>query len=207
MEDDWLAWSKRIYALASTGVFFGAHEFDKERYQEIADIAQSMMAALGDVPLSRVVELFPDHGSGYVTPKIDVRGAVIRDDQILLVQEKSDGLWTLPGGYADVGYSAAENIVKEISEEAGLEVRATKLYAVFHKAKHEYRADARDFYKFYFLTEEVQDQMPQAGHEVSAADFFSLDALPPLSTGRVIEQHIALAFDFHRDPNQAPRFD
>ena len=207
MEDDWLAWSKRIYALASTGVFFGAHEFDKERYQEIADLAQSMMAALGQVPLNRVVYLFPDHAKGYVTPKIDVRGAVIRGDQILLVQEKSDGLWTLPGGYADVGYSAAENTVKEISEEAGLKVRATKLYAVHHKAKHDYRADARDFYKFFFLTEELEDQEPSAGHEVSAAEFFPLSALPPLSTGRVIERDITLAFDFYREPELATRFD
>ena len=207
MEDLWLAWAKRVYALASTGVFFGAHEFDKERYQEIADIAQSMMAALGAVPLNQVVGLFPDHGQGYMTPKVDVRGAVIRDNHILLVQEKSDGLWTLPGGYADVGYSAAENIVKEISEEAGLDVRATKLFAVHHKAKHAYRADARDFYKFFFLTEELHDQTPNAGYEVSAAEFFSIDALPPLSTGRVLERDINLAFEFYRDPGQATRFD
>lgn len=166
-----------------------------------------MMAALGQVPLNRVVELFPDHGRGYVTPKIDVRGALIRDGRVLLVREKSDGLWTLPGGYADVGYSAAENIVKEMSEEAGLDVRTTKLFAVHHKAKHRYRQDARDFYKFYFLTEAVSDQEPDAGFEVSEVGFFSPDALPPLSTGRVIEHDIKLAFEHHNNPELATRFD
>ena len=207
MEDKWLTWSKRLYALASTGIFFGAHEFDKERYEEIAEIAQSMLAALGDVPLDKVQNLFPDHGQGYATPKVDVRGAVIRGDSILLVKEKMDGLWTLPGGYADVGLSAAENVVKEISEEATMTVRATKLYAINHKAKHEYNQDPRDFYKFFFLVEELGEQEPSAGYEVSDVRFFHRDQLPPLSTGRVIANDIARAFEFHQDESLVTLFD
>lgn len=207
MENEWLSWSKRLYALASTGIFFGAHEFDRERYEEIAEIAQMMLASLGNVPLERVSGLFPDHGEGYATPRVDVRGAVIRGDEILLVREKLDGLWTMPGGYADVGLSAAENVVKEIQEEATMDVAAVKLYAVKHKAKHGYRPDVRDFYKFYFLTEEVCEQEPSAGYEVSDVAFFNRQDLPPLSTGRIIAADIEAAFQFQADPARHTLFD
>ncbi len=202
-----MSWTKRLHGIASTGLFFGADEFDKERYQEISDIATAMLAALGDVPLERVPQLFPDHGQGYATPKVDVRGAVMRDDRILLVREKSDGLWTLPGGYADVGISAADNCVKEISEEATLKVKATQLYAVRHKAKHPYNQDPRDFYKFFFLAEELAEQEPKAGYEVEAAEFFPRDGLPELSKGRVIAADISAAFDCRDDPAYLTVFD
>ena len=123
------------------------------------------------------------------------------------MQEKIDGLWTLPGGYADVGFSAAENACKEVWEEAGIEVRATRLIAVRHKAKHPYPADVRDFYKFMFLCEQVGDGQPTPGAETQGADFFSLDDLPPLSLGRTIEQDISLAFAHYVDADQPTVFD
>lgn len=190
----WLQWAKRLHAIASTGLFFGKEAFDKERYQQVADIASAMLGALGDVPIERISELFPDHAQGYATPKVDVRGALIRGDQVLLVKEKSDGLWALPGGYADVGLSAAQNVVKEIQEEATLAVRAVKLFAVRHKAKHAYQQDARDFYKFFFLVEEAGAQAPCAGYEVEAAKFFPAEQLPDLSTGRTLAADIQAAF-------------
>ena len=97
-----------------------------------------MLSALGSVPIEKIEGLVTDFAKGYATPRIDVRGAVIQNDQILLVQEKADELWSLPGGYADVGLSAAENVAKEISEEANIEVVVRSLYSVRHKAKHAY---------------------------------------------------------------------
>lgn len=207
MEDDWLAIAKRLHAIASTGLNFGESAFDRERYQEVADIATRMLADLGNRPINRITELFPDFGQGYATPKIDVRGAVIRNGRILLVQEQLDGLWTLPGGYADVGLSAAENVVKEVQEEAGLEVSAAKLIGVFHKAKHEYNQDPRDFYKFYFLCRESTTAAPAIGPETRDVGFYYPDELPPLSRGRSIEKHIRTAFEFRDNPDQAALFD
>ena len=117
MESQWLTYAKRLQATASTGPYFSKNAFDKERYQEIAEIANEMLAKLGNVPVERIASLVSDFAQGYMTPKVDVRGAVIEGRKILLVQEKSDGCWTLPGGFADVGRSAAENVVKEIREE------------------------------------------------------------------------------------------
>ena len=207
MEDRWLNWAKRLQAIASTGVHFGQHEYDRERYEEVAAIAQQMLAALGQVPIKAITNLVPDFAQGYATPKIDVRGAVFCDKRILLVRERTDGLWTLPGGYADVGLSAAENVEKEIFEEASLTVKAANLYAVRHKAKHQYDPDTRDFYKFFFICERLDTREPEPGFETLDADFFALDELPPLSEGRVIAADIATAFEHWRNPGRETVFD
>lgn len=207
MEDQWLSKAKRLHALASTGLNFTESEFDRERYAEIADIATQMLADLANKPINQLEELFPTFGKSYATPMVDVRAAIIRDDRILLVREKLDGLWTLPGGYADVGLSAGENAVKEVQEESGLAVAVHRLIGVFHKAKHAYTQDPRDFYKFYFLCRETADQEPAIGHETTDVDFFTMSSLPPLSLGRSIQQHIELAFEFHNNPDQPVIFD
>ncbi|RUQ43261.1 NUDIX domain-containing protein [Corynebacterium pseudodiphtheriticum] len=166
-----------------------------------------MLAQLGSVPLERITGLVPDFAKRYSTPMIDVRGAVIEGERILLVKELTDGCWALPGGYADIGLSAAENIVKEIREEAGLSVTARALYSVTHKAKGLYRPDVRDFYKLYFLCERVDQLAPAAGFETTDVGFFSLDDLPPLSRGRTIESDLEAAFAFHRGETTHTLFD
>jgi ADP-ribose pyrophosphatase YjhB (NUDIX family) len=195
MENRWLTWAKQLQSLADNGLHFGESEFDRERYSQVADIATAMLSSLTDKPISTIVNLLNDGEVGYRTPKIDVRAAIIRDDKILLVKENNDGLWTMPGGYADVGLSPSENIVKEVQEEAGIDVTASCLYCVHHKAKHEYDPDIRDFYKFYFLCEENGNLEPKPRSEVSDAAFFSQESLPPLSTGRVIVKNIGMAFN------------
>lgn len=207
MEDAWLTWAKRLQSIASTGTHFGRDQYDRERYAEIAAIANAMLSSLGQVPVERIESLVSDFAKGYATPKVDVRGAVIRNDKVLLVQESSDGLWTLPGGYADVGLSPSENVVKEILEEASINVRATELYGVRHKAKHRYDPDARDFYKLFFLCETVDESNPQPGPETVEVGFFGLDELPPLSRGRVLEDDIAAAFEFRRNEQRLALFD
>ncbi len=207
MEDVWLTWAKRLQGIASTGVHFSRDEYDQERYREIATIANEMLASIGSVPLSKIEGLVSDFAKGYATPRVDVRGAVFSGDRILLVREASDGLWTLPGGYADVGISASENIVKEIWEEASIRVTATSLYAVRHKAKHGYDADARDFYKLFFLCEPIGDLFPRAGGETVDVGFFDRCKLPPLSMGRVIVEDIAAAYAWKAGGQREATFD
>lgn len=197
MEDDWLQRAKRLHAIASTGLGFCRDPFDRERYQEVAAIAAAMLSDLGTVPIERIPGLVSDFAKGYATPKVDVRGAVIVNGEILLVQERSDGRWTLPGGFADVGRSASDNVIKEIEEEAGIGVRARTLYSIRHKAKRPYEPDARDFYKLFFLCDRVGNAVARPGLETLDARFFPPHALPELSLGRVIEQdiHDAFAYD------------
>jgi ADP-ribose pyrophosphatase YjhB (NUDIX family) len=207
VEDRWLTYAKRLQAIASTGLHFTRDEFDRERFAEVGEIANQMLAALGSVPLDRISGLVSDFAAGYATPKIDVRGALIEDERILLVRERSDGRWTLPGGFADVGLSASENVEKEMFEEAGLAVQASQLYSVRHKAKQPYEPDARDFYKMFFLCRRKDQTVPRAGGETSDARFFRSDELPELSVGRVLESDIIAAFAFHRGEVRTPSFD
>ncbi len=194
MEDIWLARAKRLLALAETGQHFTKDPFDHERYDEIAGMARAMLADLGQVPLSRIDGLVSEHAGGYASPGIDIRGAIIRDGRILLVRERSDGCWAMPGGFADIGHSPAENIEREVWEEAGLRVRARRLYALRHKARHPYPPDARDFYKLFFLCDEEGSDTPIAGAETSEAAFFAPNALPELSLARNILPDISAAF-------------
>ena len=207
MEQIWLTWAKQLQAIASTGVHFADDPYDRERYTEVAHIAQQMLSALGSVPIEKIEGLVTDFAKGYATPRIDVRGAVIQNDQILLVQEKTDGLWSLPGGYADVGLSAAENVAKEISEEANIQVGVRSLYSVRHKAKHAYSEDARDFYKFFFLCEQTDDADATPGLETGNVGFFTLNELPALSQGRVIPEDITAAFHASRQAAPPALFD
>ena len=207
MEPIWLTHAKRLQAIASTGLHFSRDEFDRERYAEIAGIAEAMLADIGRVPIERIAGLVSDFAQGYATPKVDVRGAVVEDNAILLVRERSDARWTLPGGFADIGRSAAENVEKEILEEAGIAVSATRLYGLRHKAKRPYEPDARDFYKLFFLCARKGDALPAAGLETSDARFFPRGALPPLSRGRVIEQDIDAAFRHAEDASLMAAFD
>lgn len=206
-ESSWLRRARRLHALGVTGLFFSEDEFDHERYQEIADIALEMLADVGGLPIEQVAELFTESNAGYSTPQIDVRGAVVEGDKILLVQENRDGRWTMPGGFADIGYSGAENAAKEISEEASVEVTVSRLFAVRHKAKHAYAPDLRDFYKLFYLCEKVDSSEPKPGLETSGAGFFRLDELPELSTGRVIRADIELAFKMAAEPGMPTVFD
>jgi ADP-ribose pyrophosphatase YjhB (NUDIX family) len=213
-EDDWLTWAKRLQALAATGAHFTDDPHHVERYGEIASLANAMLARLASVPVEHIEGLAPIQGDRYVTPQLDVRGAVFDrpvdapgDARVLLVREAADGRWTLPGGYADVGLSAGENVVKEIAEEAEIEVVVARLYAVRHKAKHAYRPDVRDFYKLFFLCERVDDVEPGAGDETTDAGWFTLDALPRLSTGRTIEADVRAAFAHRAEPGRLVEFD
>lgn len=206
MEDHWLSQAKRLQALAATGLHYTRDDFDRERYEEIDAIAKGLIARLGDVPIARLAGL-PARDQGYATPKIDVRAAVFRAGRVLMVRERTDGRWTLPGGFADIGHSAAENAVKETWEEAGLQVRAQKLSHVRHRAKRADDPDYLDFYKFFFLCETLDAAEPAAGPEVFEARFVDPGDLPELSQGRTRAEDVAEALAHLGDPGRLTQFD
>jgi len=118
MDPKWLEWAKRLQAIGQNGLACATDSFDIERYESVREIAAEIVAIHSDVDLNYVRDVFPSEG-GHATPKVDVRGAVFRADTILLVRERQDGLWTLPGGWADVNESPSEAVVREVYEESG----------------------------------------------------------------------------------------
>lgn len=192
----WLATAKRIQALAQAGLTFSQVDYDLERYEELRALSVHMMARLSGAPPERIRALFTNE-TGYQTPKVDVRAIVLRGGRVLMVQEKSDGCWALPGGWADVGYSPREVAVKEVEEEAGLVVRAQRLLGIVDKHRHPYPPSPYHTYKVFIQCAPTDERAPQAGMETRSAGFFDPEALPPLSMERnlpeQIRQMVALA--------------
>jgi ADP-ribose pyrophosphatase YjhB (NUDIX family) len=205
-EPQWLTWARELQAIAQTGLTFSNDPYDLERYQRLRTLALQIMAAGSGTPLQRLERLF-EQDVGYPTPKVDVRGAVIRGGEILLVREVSDGRWTLPGGWADVNVSAGDNVEREIREESGYEARARKLVAVWDSHRQGYvYPHPYTIYKMFFLCELVGGQA-KTSLETSEVAFFPVAALPELSLGRVNAGQIARLFEHARRPDLPTDFD
>ena len=202
---NWLLWAQQIQALAQAGLTYTEGVFDRERYHALLHIAAEMMAAGSNGDTRQILDLFAQE-SGYLTPKVDVRGVVFRDDKILLVKERSDGGWTLPGGWADVGDSPAECAVREIREESGYETRAVKLLAIYDRSRHGHVPHPDYIYKLFFLCDVVGGTaVPSI--ETEAVDFFAVDALPPLSLSRVTAVQIQRMSAHYHNPDWPTDFD
>ncbi|MCP4708834.1 MAG: NUDIX hydrolase [Planctomycetes bacterium] len=179
----------RLRALAQIGLRFARDDFDTNRYSEIHEIAVEMMAAQSELPKEKLVELF-EREQGYATPKVDVRGVVFEGEKVLLVKERMDGCWSLPGGWADVGKSVRENVEREIWEEAGLETRSVRLLAVYDRAKHPHKPLMPfHVYKMFIQCEKLGGEL-QSSCETSDAGFFSEDKLPEMSITRVLPEQV-----------------
>ncbi len=201
----WLEWSKRLQAIAQTGLTFAQDPFDRERYIAVREVAAEMLSQSAGLEPGVIVGLLQMDG-GYATPKVDVRGVVFRNEKLLLVREKSDGKWTLPGGWADVGASPAENVVREIQEESGFVTRPVKILAVYDRNKHPHEPLAFHVYKIFVLCTIVSgDAKP--GTETDRAGFFGETELPDLSLGRVTPAQIRRMFEHHRAPELPTDFD
>lgn len=206
MDPDWLRWAKRIRAIAQNGLTYTTNQYDRERYEELRDIAAELLAESMDAPIGEIRGVLARE-MGYATPKADVRGVIIRDNEILLVREIEDGGWTLPGGWADEGASLKENVEREVREEAGLTVNAVRLMAVFDRSLHPHTPPFPfHIYKHFILCEPTGGEL-SVSMETSAVGYFSEDKLPPLSISRVTPWQIAEMFRLFRDPSAPTLFD
>lgn len=210
MSSLWLDWSQRLQAIAQNGFTYCENPYDLERYQQVRQIAAEMMAAHTGVEPSFVYSLF-ENEDGYATPKVDVRGVVFQDEKILLVQEREDGCWTLPGGWVDVGEPPSTSVVREVYEESGYQTKAVKLLALLDRnhARHGHPPMRHHVYKLFFLCEIVGDTPlhNNNNNETDAVGFFGEDEIPDLSLTRVVPAQIARLFEHLRHPDWATDFD
>jgi ADP-ribose pyrophosphatase YjhB (NUDIX family) len=196
MELIWIDWAKRLQAIAQTGLTYADSPYDVERYEEVRHIAAEMMADRSDAPFPRVLDLF-SRDTGYATPKVDVRAVIFHNGSILLVRERSDGRWTLPGGWADVGEAPSECVRREAKEETGYDVRVTKLLAVYDRSRHPHEPPFPfHVYKMFFLCEIVGGKATRNA-EIDEIGFFTRDVIPPLSLTRITPEQIARMFEHH----------
>jgi len=197
---------KRIQALAEIGLEFSEIPYDQERYQELRDISLQLLEKMTDIPIEKIIPVIEEK-NGYKTPKVDIRAAVFNEkNQILLIQEKVDGRWAMPGGWTDISYSPAEVAEKECLEEAGIKVKATRLLAVMDKQKQKMPPAFEYVYKFFMLCEK-QDNNISTGSETSDVGWFNENDLPVLSLPRNNENQIKLMFQYYRGEKTETYFD
>jgi len=205
MNTKWIEWAREIFSLSQAGLTYNKNEFDIERYKRLQEISAEMIENQSELSKESVLKSFSMQ-AGYTTPKIDVRGAVVNDEgKILLMQERMDGKWAMPGGWADLGNAPASVAEREVWEESGYQVKAEKVVAVIDAN----RIEPMEFYhafKIIFLCNLIGGEA-RTSHETMAVGFFDLNNLPPLSIYRTNEDMLREVFAHVKDPNRPTAFD
>ena len=191
----WLSWAVELQSLAQAGLYYAENEFDRERYERIREISAEMVSQVSALPVETVKGLFCNE-IGYQTPKLDSRAAIFEDHKILLVKEKN-GTWSLPGGWVDVGLSVGESTVKEVREEAGLDVEPIFVIAIQDREKHNLPVYAYKVCKIFILCEALGGEFRENAETVESG-YFALDSLPPLATEKNNEEQIRMCFEAYR---------
>ena len=202
--EKWLDWAIELQSLAQAGLTYCKDPFDRERYERIREITAEMLSDKTDVPVEKVKELFCNE-TGYQTPKIDTRAAIFRDGKILLVRE-NNGKWSLPGGWCDVNVSVGENTVKEVSEEAGLDVTADRIIAVLDRAKHNLPVYPYGVCKIFVRCSVIGGSFKK-NTETTGFDWFDEENLPELAEEKNNAEQIKMCFEAYRDPQLPVIFD
>ncbi len=204
----WLRWSRELQAIAQSGLAYTPTEYDRERFEQLRDLASEIMARYSTTPAPVIRDLFA-HETGYATPKIDVRGAVFNPvGELLLVREIADhGRWTLPGGWADVNYTPAESVLKEIREESGFEAEVTKVAAVLDRTRQGHAHAVFSCTKLFFVCRLLGGTARPSSETSEVAWFAESDLPSDLSTGRVLPQQLHRLFAHHRHPEYPTDWD
>lgn len=201
----WLEWAREIQELCQTGLAFTQSDYETQRYERLIEIAADIVSAKTAAEKEELVGNF-SFQPGYATAKIDVRGAVVREGRILLVQERQDERWCMPGGWADVGELPSAMVAREVREESGYEVEPRKVLGVFDANRGGRPLEFYHAFKIIFLCDIIGGE-PRASDETMAVDFFSFDDLPPLSSQRTNERHLDEVRAHLADPHRPAAFD
>lgn len=201
----WLRWSQELQAIAQNGLHYATNEYDHERYEAIARISAEISAVHLGLDPAALLPVFRGE-LGHATPKVDVRGVVFDGDALLLVREREDGGWTLPGGWADVGETPASAVVREIWEESGYRTRALKVLAVFDRNRQGHPPHPFHIYKILFHCELLEGKATPS-NETSEVGFFREHEIPELSLARVLPEQIARVFQHRLHPQWPADFD
>lgn len=205
MEKQWITWARELQSIAQSGLTYCNNDYDIDRYKQIEAISMEIIEKYTETPLE-IIRQYYKKEDGYLTPKVDVRGAVILENKILLVKEKMDGCWSMPGGWADVNRGVKANVKKEAFEEAGINVEPIKLIGVLNRCKWVSDNCPYTIYKIFVLCD-LLDGNFQKNIETEESAFFSLEELPELSLGRTTKEQIELCFSAKFDSNFIPVFD
>ena len=202
--EKWLEWAIELQSLAQAGLTYGKDIYDKERYERIRDISAEILSHKTDISIEKVKDLFCNE-IGYQTPKLDTRAAIFENGKILLVKE-NNGKWSVPGGWVDVNVSVKENTIKEVKEEAGLDVSADKIIAVQDRTKHNLPVYAYGVCKVFVLCSVLGGQF-QENIETTEFKYFNEDEIPKLAEEKNTIEQVKMCFKAYKSESWETIFD
>ena len=213
-ERELLRWAEALSATAITGLGFTENLYERERFEQVLEIAADIRSHVvgGLDPNHQVQEWLDRIGSGvagYQTPKITVGAVVGNDDgELLMVQRADSGVWLYPTGWADIGYSPAEVVVKEVKEETGIECDVVRPIAVLDGQRRGFTRIP--LVSLVFHCQATGGALEAHPLECTDVGFFAEDALPDSTAGadlwaehafRAIRgEDVPVLFDSPRDP-------
>jgi ADP-ribose pyrophosphatase YjhB (NUDIX family) len=193
MKEKWLEWASKLQSIAQAGLTYSENQYDIDRYQQIRTLSVEILHEYTEISHEKIRDIFASE-TGYQTPKVDIRASVFKDNKILLVREKIDGAWSLPGGWADVNSSVGESAVRECIEEAGAHVKPRRIIAIHQADKHYDFPYPYTIYKIFVECELIENNFTD-NTETLEAGFFPFDTLPPLSVERNTPEQIQMCFN------------
>jgi ADP-ribose pyrophosphatase YjhB (NUDIX family) len=200
MENNWLELAKQIQSIAQSGLTYAKDQFDIERYKQLEELSLEAMKQITLEDKEIIRGLFANE-TGYKTPKVGVRAIVFRDDKVLMVKEKIDGGWCIPGGWCDTGFSPKENLIKEVQEEAGVLVEPLRIAGILDKNFYNHPPSPYRTYMIFVLCKVIGGELC-AGAETSEVAFFGKNELPELSPKRITSEQMKMVFEFLDDPHK-----
>lgn len=201
----WLEWAKELQFIAQAGLTYSKNTFDRERFQRVREISAEIMSLMSDIPQETIKGLFCNE-TGFQTPKLDTRAAIFDDEGRILLVKENNGTWSLPGGWVDVMQSVKSNTIKEVREEAGLDVETIRLIAVQDRNKHNTPPYAYNICKVFVLCKAIGGSF-QANAETVESRYFALDELPLLAEEKNNREQIEMCFKANADENWQTLFD
>ncbi len=201
----WLRWARELHQIGQTGLYYTQNEFDRDRFQHLLELSELFMKEYSDVDPEKI-RVALSAQPGYITPKVDVRGAIFRGEDVLLVKEVTDGMWSLPGGWADVNEPPSKMVEREVKEETGLDVHAEKLIAVYEANHDREPVNVFHSYKLLFLCRELGGEL-KTSYETPEVKFYKKTELPDLSIFRTQQKYIETAYLHAKSPELPSVFD
>jgi mutator protein MutT len=129
-------------------------------------------------------------------PIVGVGGIVFRGKRVLLAKRNQDpgkGQWSLPGGMVELGETLEQALMREIREEAGIEIQIRGLARLLERIIHDDGQRIRYHYVIADYWAEMVSGEPRAASDVSDLRFVPLEEVPGMAVHRDVKDTIGMA--------------
>jgi ADP-ribose pyrophosphatase YjhB (NUDIX family) len=192
-----------LRAISSMGLYYSQDEYDRERYQRVLEVALRLFAEMEETPFDKIMRDFREENWLHASPAAGAEAVIMKDNKILLIKRRDNGLWAVPGGLVEVGETLAEAAIRELQEETGIKGKVAKLLGIFDSRL--WQSNTQVHLNHFVFLAETANLNSKVGQEAIDVDFFDEQDLPELSPGHHLR--VPILFRILRGEIPAPYFD